>query len=691
MFVKQPNEQDCGVACISMILKHHNSNVQLRDIRTGTKTDRNGTTAFGIKKYLENKGFDCSVAECNDNIWYEEELTYPLIAHVVTEEKGFHFVVVKERKNDELLILDPAKGIKYKKITDFNKIWTNINILSTPNSTYTPIKEKNRNFSHFISLLLNGKKNNLVIFLFSIITIVVGISFSYIYRIIVDSLIPSANITYLNATAILLIFIVIIKSISSITKSLLLTNKGYQMSLVLFNKYLKHVFYLPLEFFYTRKNGDILSRLLDINKIINALLSLFLTFSLDLGMIVGLSLIILNQNKSLFFIVILTIPIYSIIIRHFYNKINKAQEEEMQAYSIVNANLLESLSGIESIKATNEQNNVLNKLDKNIKNYFEKSFSSQKLNYFQAESKEIVTLLLVVSMIWVGSILVIKDKLSIGELLSLQTLLVLLTSSIKNIINLQNILQTGFVASDRLTDVLEEKTEEKITQDVVVPIGRNIQLKNVDVSYGFGETILENMSFNINHGDKIAIFGKSGSGKSTIAKMLVKFIEPSHGEISIGGVNIEKIPHKEIRKIIHYVPQQSFIINGTILDNLLFGSDPNQVTEKEIIEACKVTELYTLIAENPMKFDMAVQENGNNLSGGQKQKIALTRAILHKSDICIFDEATSALDIQTEDNILKRINSIPDLTVIFISHRPSISNICDYVLDIKNKYVVKRS
>ena len=201
--------------------------------------------------------------------------------------------------------------------------------------------------------------------------------------------------------------------------------------------------------------------------------------------------------------------------------------------------------------------------------------------------------------------------------------------------------------------------------------------------------VLRDVSLEIYSKSKVALVGVSGSGKSTLAKLLVKFYDPSEGNITYGDINCQDIENHKLRNHVTYVPQESFFFNGTIIDNLTFGLSHQPEFEK-ILEACKAACLVDFINQQPLRFDSVLEEGGNNLSGGQKQRLAIARAILNDSEIIIFDEATSGLDTLLEKEILEYLIKLQDKTIIFIAHHLSIAKACDEIIVLDQGILVGR-
>jgi ABC-type bacteriocin transporter len=276
---------------------------------------------------------------------------------------------------------------------------------------------------------------------------------------------------------------------------------------------------------------------------------------------------------------------------------------------------------------------------------------------------------------------VINGKLTLGEMMVFNTLLGYFTEPVKNLIGLQPTIQTAMVSADRLGEVIDLDIEQKDERIIPDNLKGDIEIKNLDFRYGTREQILKNINMKIKKGEKIALVGESGSGKTTLAKLFLKFFDFEKGEININDFNIKDIDITFLREKISYISQDIFLFNNTIKENLMLNET---IKMEEVIEMAKKINAYDFINQLPQRFNYVIEENGANLSMGQKQRLSILRALLKKPDILIMDEATSNLDTITENIIQNTLNNLDmEMTIIIIAHRLSTIRMCDriYVLD----------
>ena len=386
---------------------------------------------------------------------------------------------------------------------------------------------------------------------------------------------------------------------------------------------------------------------------------------------------------------LLALPIYTVIIFAFMKPFEKMNRDTMEANAVLSSSIIEDINGIETIKSLTSESSRYQKIDKEFVDYLKKSFTYSRAESQQKALKKLAQLLLNVGILWMGALLVMDNKMSLGQLITYNTLLVYFTNPLENIINLQTKLQTAQVANNRLNEVylVASEFEEKKTVSDLSLLEGDMTFKQVHYKYGYGRDVLSDINLTIPQGSKVAFVGISGSGKTTLAKMMVNFYDPSQGEISLGGVNLNQIDKKALRQYINYLPQQPYVFNGTILENLLLGAKEG-TTQEDILRAVELAEIREDIERMPLNYQTELTSDGAGISGGQRQRIALARALLTDAPVLILDEATSSLDILTEKRIVDNLMAL-NKTLIFIAHRLTIAERTEKVVVLDQGKIVE--
>lgn len=690
--VQQQDEKDCGVACMAMILKFYKTEIPIHKLRDFSGTDLEGTSAFGLKKAFEKLAFNYTAVQADTNVWREKELTLPVIAHILIENRYMHYVIIYKVKGETLLIDDPAIGKVKKTIEEFAKEWTGILLLTDPKDNYVPSKEKVAKMRSFFPIIWQQKRIIFCIILASIFITLFSIGSSYYFQGILDYFIPNQARSTLNVVSVGLIVSYLFRVVLEYSRSYILVVLGQRMSVTIMLQYFKHVLSLPMNFFATRKSGEIISRFLDANKIIDALVNATLSFFLDVGMVLIVGIILAIQNGILFLITLSSLPFYIVAILAFVRSYEKVNQEEMIAGATLNSSIIESIKGIETIKAYSGEAKIYHRVNREFIKLMKKSFRTATLENVQQGIKHAVQLTTSALILWVGSYYVMENTISLGQLITYNALLVFFTDPLQNIINLQVKIQTAKVANKRLNEIfaIEQESISKNTNQIVENriFQQEIILEGVSFSYNMKSPTLSNLSCTIQPHSKVALVGASGSGKSTLAKLLVNFYSPSEGIIRYGYTNHLDIPFHQLRDRVIYIPQDSFFFSGSILENLTFGLD-TQPSLEQIIEVCDAVQLSAFINQQTLGYDMILEEGGSNFSGGQLQRLAIARALLKDADVLIFDEATSGLDTLLEHTIMDYLLNLKEKTLIFIAHHLPIAKACNQILVLDNGKLVE--
>jgi hypothetical protein len=687
----QVDTRDCGVAALAMVFGYYGSYFSLATLREKAKTTNDGTTALGLVKVAEGLNFETRAFKADMGIFDLEDVSYPFIVHVLKEGKLLHYYVVTGQDKHTIHIADPDPQVKMTKISRerFEQEWTGITIFLAPSPAYKPSQEKKNGLLDFIPLLIKQKGLITNIVLATLLVTLINIVGSYYLQSIIDTYVPDHMKTTLGMISIGLIIVYILQQFLSYAQEYLLLVLGQRLSIDVILSYIKHVFQLPMSFFATRRTGEIVSRFTDANRIIDALASTILSIFLDVSIVSIIAIVLFSQNSSLFFLTLLGIPVYALIIFLFMKPFEKMNHETMEANSLLSSSIIEDINGIETIKSLTSEKQRYQKIDKEFVTYLKKSFAYGRSESLQKVLKAAARLILNVLILWLGATLVMDQKISLGQLITYNTLLVYFTNPLENIINLQTKLQSARVANERLNEVYLVKSEfeeEKLIRDLS-HLQADIDFRGVSYKYGYGANVLSEIDLHIPAGSKTSFVGVSGSGKTTLAKMMVHFYAPNQGDICLGGVNLNQLDKQALRQYINYLPQQPYVFNGTILENLLLGAHEG-TTQEDILRAVELAEIRSDIERMPLNYQTELSADGAGISGGQRQRIALARALLTDAPVLILDEATSSLDILTEKRIIDNLMAL-DQTIIFIAHRLTIAERSEQVVVLDQGRIVE--
>ena len=667
-YERQHGIKDCGVTCLYNIIKYYNGNISMSKLRRLTKTNENGTNVYNIVNASNSLGLKAEAYKCEFNDLSNVKL--PIIAHIKLDNKLDHFVILEKINNEKIIVQDPIRGkVVYDDIS-FKKEWTGSII--TFDKMNNLVKEKqNGAFINLKSYIFLYKK---ILLFFLVLTILASL-FSLLNSFYLSSLYNQKN----NYHIVLFLFLLfsVFKIIIDYIRNSIVFDFDNNFDSKLTNNIYKKILSLPLKYHHSRPVGDIMSRVNDLSSIkefIN-----FVSFSLitDFLFVIIIFIIIFFINKLLFLLLIIFALTYMFVYLLFRDKIYSMSLILKEKNSEVNSYLIESILGIDTIKNFN--------IEKERKLRFKSKYNNLlklnvKYNKFILSIELFQNFIMTISnvfILFVGIKLVNKGLLLFSNLIIINSLLIYFFISLKNIIYFDRILIDSKNSYNRLEDLLDE--EEDNNNKSNFNFNNNIEFKNVAYSYD-SYNIFENLSFNIDKGDFVFVKGDSGVGKSTLFKILTKQINDYKGKVIIDNTNIKNLSLNDIRNNICFVSQNEIIFTDTILNNITLFKE---VAKKELEKVIRITGIDKFLKEKNISLNFLLEENGHNISGGERQRILLARALLQNKKILILDETTNGIDILSEENIVRKVKEEYDVTLILISHRYDNLKLFNKVFEIK--------
>ena len=689
--IKQHDSTDCAAACLASVCMYYKKEITITKLRDILGTDIKGTTLKGLENGANRLGFDTKAIRV-DKSGFMSKFTLPAIAHIVTDEGLSHFVIIHKIKNNKVIILDPAKGKEKENINEFFKRFDGILLLLAPNNDFSLDRSKEEGtLSKFIKILLPQKKLFICSIISSVILTVLGISTSFFNKILIDEILPYGLKNQLIIFCICFITLGVTQVLISAIRQHMLLYLSQKIDIPLLLGYFKHVYKLPTKFFETRKVGDILTRFSDAFVIKNILTSVTLSLIIDIVLTVVSAIILCLMNKTLFLVVIILTLISSSLIFIFKIPYKKINLKQMEASSSLNSTIIESLRGIDTIKYHAAEEKTIEKLEKEYIKNLKITFQEGVLSNIQGSISSFISYTGNLALMSIGATMVMSGKTTLGSLMAFTTLSGYFMGPINRLIGLQLSIQEASISLKRISEIyeVEEEQEENDNKFKIKKIDGDIVLKNITFRYGSRSPVLKNLNLTIPKGKKVALVGESGSGKTTISKLLLKSFDVEEGSIKISGKDINDIDLYSLRKAISYVPQNIELFSGTIKDNVILGK--SNVTNEQISIACENAGCSSFIEKLPGKYDTFLEEAGRDLSGGEKQRIAMARALIKDTDLLILDEATSNLDFISEARIYNTLFvKCKSKTMLIIAHRLSTIRNCDIIYVLHKGEVVEQ-
>lgn len=713
-FVKQHDITDCAAACLAMICLHYKKETTITRLRDMMGTDLKGTNLIGLSRCAESLGFVCQAVRV-DREGFLSRYSLPAIANVVTKEGLSHFVVVFKVSEKYVVVGDPAKDLMRMETEEFYKNFTGAMLILKPSNGFSGGKVKGQKMmERFIKLLLPQKKLFAYSILASILLTILGIVSSLFNKIIMDEILPYKLKNTLLLVLIIFAVIAITQSVIDFVRQWLMLYLSQKIDIPLMLGYFEHIYKLPMKFFSTRKTGDIITRFSDAFTIKDIFTNIALTLIMDVAMAFITGTILFKMSPALFVIILFMTVISILLVFLFKQPYKKINEEQMQQGSILNSQIIEGLRAVETIKGNANEETELEGIEKEYIKSLRIAFKEGMLSNIQGSISNLVSTAGNLILMYFGIMQVINGDSTLGSFMAFMTLSGYFMDPVGRLVGLQLQIQEAGISMKRMTEILEYEREQscvggnidkednlsvmlmmnqKWDRDKVYQklkkVEGDVEVRNVTFRYGNRKPVLKNVSFTVPKGKKVALVGASGSGKSTIAKLLLKYYEPENGEILIDGIDVGEYDNQSLRKAISYVPQTIELFSKSIYDNIRVSR--MNASLEEVKEAAKAADAHEFIKKLPMQYYTYLEEAGNGLSGGEKQRIALARAFLKDNQFYILDESTSNLDFGTENIIFDMIyHKFHKKSMLIIAHRLATIKNCDEIIVLKEGEIVEQ-
>lgn len=673
-FEKQKDLKDCGICCLKMITRYFGGCISKEYLRDITNTTREGVTAFDLIEGAKKLGFNAYGV--NGDVLDIDNSKLPCIAHVVLKKSYYHFIVIYKinKKKKELLIADPSNNhISKIKLDDFKNISTNNYIFLKPMKKLLYVDKNTKLKDILTDFIFNNIKTIFKILILSIIITLTHIFLSFEFKILLEYVINYHNTNNLIFLSLIFLLLILIKELNDFRRNNLVNKLNHNLDKHLVINVYNHILSLPYPYYKNRTTGEIVSRINDLITIRNVISKFIVTCFIDLLLIFSSFIILFILDTNLALITLITLILVSFLIIGFNGLLNNYILKVKKSGSIVNSYLVETISGIETIKNQNITDFIKKKFLLKYSRYGKESYNQNHLFIILEFIKELILSISNLIILIVGSYLIVNDKLDLAILLTFITLTNYIFSPLNNLIDLMLSLNEAKVSFDRIHELYEVE-EEKTKSVRKKMIKGNIDIKNLSYSYNSYAPFLKNINLSIKPGEKILVYGKSGSGKSTLAKILIGNLKVMNKQVMIDNKDINTYSLYDLRKNICYVSNNETIFTDTVWNNIQLDKE-DDTSFDEVTNICMVDEF---IEKNDLAYNLYLEENGFNLSGGQKQRIILARSLLNNANIYIFDESLNQVDITRERKILTNIfNKYRDKTFIYISHRFNNSDLFD--------------
>lgn len=685
--IRQHDEEDCGAACLATVCHSHGQRLPLSLVRHRVGTSSQGTTLLGLKRGAESLGFNARAAKGEASLLDElASLPLPVICHW----QGCHWVVLHGWRGDQLLVADPAVGLRLLSREEFLGSWSNgVLLLIEPDPRRFAAVDgggngwrAGRGLGAFLPYILPFKR-----LLFQALTLnlaigVLALGMPLLMQILTDDVLVRGDGEMLRTLAIGILVLFFLRALLSLLQGLLVGHFGQKLQLQMVLHYGRHLLRLPLSYFESRRSGEVVSRLDDIQKL-NQLIA-----NLALGLpgqscIALISLVFMAQYSSQ--LTVAALLGYALVIGcqlsvlpalHRRTQGLLVQSAENQGF------LVEVFRGQSLLKTTQASPQAWQEFQRNEGRLARLAWSVGLLDLKANTATSFLGNVTSVVLLWYGSSFVLTQQLSIGQLLAFNGMGANVLAFLAAIGGLSQELITSRVVMARLDDALQHPVEHSLTRgrhQAVIPSDGDILCSDLSFHHPGRCALLQDLHLRIPGGRTTALIGESGCGKSTLSKLIAGLYPLQKGTVHYGNLSCRDLDLDCLRRQVVLLPQEDTFLNRSIFENFIFAYP--ELSYERIVELCQLTLADDFIRDLPDGYGTVLGEFGANLSGGQRQRLALARALAGDPPVLLLDESTSALDPVLESRVMDRLLAHRrGRTTILVSHRPSVILRADWIV-----------
>ena len=696
---KQPDSKDCGPTCLRIIAKHYGKLISLKEIREISETTRAGSSLLKLSEAAEAMGFRTIGAKLDFGKLKNAPL--PLIVHY---DKN-HFVVVYRIKKDAVYLSDPAYGLITLSKKEFIARWIGNNadeqtkegvtllLEATPDFKKLKWEDQEKRSLRFLFRYLFNYKNLIIQLCIGLLVgSLLQLIFPFLTQSIVDVGIQNQDIGFIYLVLFAQIMLFFGRTSVEVLRSWILLHLSTRINISLVSDFFIKLMNLPISYFDTRMTGDIMQRINDHRRIENLLTGTTLSTLFSFFNLIVFGAVLIYYSVTIFLIFLGGSIFYLVWVLFFLKRRKELDYKRFAQMSQEQSTVIELINGMQEIKMHNAERQKRWSWEFVQARLFDVSLQSLSLEQTQEVGSSIINELKNILITFTSALLVIEGNFTLGMMLSVQYIIGQLNSPITQLVGFVRAYQDASISLERLNEIHDKEEEENTEKQYVRNLNTHEELVVKNLSYrhiGADENVLNGVSLIIPPNKVTAVVGASGSGKTTLMKLLLKFYEPSKGEISYGNHDLKMISAKSWRDHCGVVMQEGYVFNDTIAANIAVGKDT--IDQDELVKAARIANILDYIQSLPLGFNTKIGNEGIGMSTGQKQRLFIARAVYKDPEILFFDEATSALDAKSERIVMENLNHfLKGKTVFVIAHRLSTVMGADQIVVINDGKIVEQ-
>lgn len=692
----QMDSQDCGPACLKMIAKFFGRYYSLQMLRDKCGLSKNGVSLLDLSYGSESIGLrSLPVRGTIDNL--VKDIPLPAIIHWNDD----HFIVVYHTSKTKVYVSDPAKGKITYSHAEFRRGWykkgenTGVALAVEPMADFKQTAEEKamalRRASSILNYFTPYKKDFAVIFSVMLLVTALQALLPFISKAVIDVGIKTRDVDFINMILIGNIMILLSVTIFNVVRDWILMHLTSRVNIALISDYLIKLMKLPITFFENKLLGDILQRAQDHERIRAFIMNNSLSVIFSGLTFIVFSIILCVYNTNIFFIFLAGSLLYIIWVLLFLRIRKKLDWEYFELISKNQSYWVETVSAIQEIKLFNFEKTRRWKWEEIQARLYKVNKRVLAVTNTQNLGAQFIENIKNMTIVFYCATAVINGEITYGVMISTQFILGMLNGPLIQFINFIISAQYAKISFMRMNEIreLENEEEDTVRANGIIPQVRDITVSNLFFRYNQNTPyVLQRIHLLIPQNKITAFVGDSGSGKSTLLKLVLRLYRPSHGEIKMGGMNVENISLRQWRSMCGVVMQDGKIFSDTILNNIVMGDE--NINYDRVREVCKVAQMEEEINQMPKGYDTSIGEKGRGLSGGQKQRLLIARALYQDPQLLFLDEATNALDAINEQKIVKALNvAFENRTVVIVAHRLSTIKNADQIVVLHKGNIVE--
>ncbi len=673
-----------GLISFEIVCRINNIGIDLRSI-----VRENGITEDEISKeelllIAKNAEFKAKIKPMD----FDKFPKYPFPAIFILKDNTFGVILKPDCESKKALVFIPedkkAKELTFEEISEISN--GEIIFLS-----HKLMNEQIRfGFKWFFVEIMKYKRIIAEVMLGSFVVQLFGLVTPLFTQVILDKVIVHRSMSTLDVLGIAFVAVSIFEFLLNLTRNYIFIHTANKIDAKLGSKLFHHLFALPFVYFESRKVGNIISRVRELDQIREFITNKSVSVIIDLFFSTVFLVVMFIYSKILTFVVLIIVALIGILYVTMTPELRARLENKFQMSAQSNSYLVEAVTGVQTVKSLSIEGIMQKKWNDYLGRYVKSGFNLAVMSNFAGSLSNLFQKMMTIAILWIGVTLVIKNELTIGQLIAFQMFANQFIAPVMRLVNLWNEFQQVLLGVDRLGDILNNPVELTSSKAITLPkINGSVRIDNLSFKYSPNSPmVLNGITLDVKAGQSIGLVGRSGSGKSTITKLIQKLYLPFEGTVYIDDVDIRQMNPVWLRNNIGVVLQENYLFSGTIRDNIAMPKPDAPI--EAIIQAAQISGAHSFISEMPEGYDTFVGERGSTLSGGQRQRIAIARALITNPKIIIFDEATSALDYESERVIMDNLDKIKHgRTMFIIAHRLSTVKNCDLIVALDKGSIIE--